>query len=382
MRREILALEALGAQVVRVSVRSVNEELVDESDKNEADKTHTIINSSKFKSIGNLLFHALLCLPRITRCFGVWLQLVHNARDDYLKHFFYWAEACWLLKFSDRQGVSHIHAHFGTNPATVAILCHAMGGPTYSITFHGPEEFDSPRQLSLGLKVQHAKFVVAITSFCRSQLFRWVEFAWWDKVKEVHCSVDELNLAAAPKDLIPSGCFLSIGRFCEQKGQMLLLGAFARLHKTHPDAVLHLVGDGEMRQLLEAFIAEKQLQDSVVLHGWQNETKIIELLDASTVMVLPSFAEGLPVVIMESFARRTPVITTYIAGIPELVDEQTGWLIPAGCEESLLNAMQLSLSTTEKALRDMGEQAIRKVRARHSAITEAKQLLSFMEMQS
>jgi colanic acid/amylovoran biosynthesis glycosyltransferase len=270
--------------------------------------------------------------------------------------------------------VEHIHVHFGTNSATVAMLCRKMGGPTYSMTIHGPEEFDSPLAIALDEKIRHAKFVVAISSYCRSQLFRWIPFSDWKKIKEVHCAVNEGFLAKENIEFLEPKRFLSVGRLCEQKGQMLLLEAFQKVYQIHKDAQLHLVGDGEFREAIEAYISENGLKNNVHLLGWKSSDEIAEQMDKCSAMVLPSFAEGLPVVIMEALARKRPVISTFIAAIPELIDNRCGWLVPAGNAHKLSEVMLEVINTPSEQLYSMGCIGFNRILAEHNSILEAKKL--------
>ncbi len=379
IRREILALESLGAEVHRVSVRQVAEKLVDVVDQQEQERTHFIIGQSKASSAQAMALAALGNFFLLVKSLPLCFRLAKNANGTYVKHFFYLLEACWLFEFCKKRDVHHVHAHFGTNSATVALLCRSLGGPQYSFTVHGPEEFDSPRALSLQEKIGCAKFVVAITSFCKSQLFRWADFADWSKITEVHCAVDDDLLKQSPSPVTTTRRFVSIGRLCEQKGQIVLLQAMARIRQKCPDIQLHLIGDGEYRGYFEQFIKDNDLQNNVVLHGWQGTAGIIEQLDSGTALVLPSFAEGLPVVIMESFARRRPVLTTYIAGIPELVTPDCGWLVPAGDVDALTGAMQAVIDTPAEQLSAMGDRGYAAVRSRHSAVKEAEKLFKWIK---
>lgn len=378
IRREILALEGLGAEVLRVSVRQVAETLVDPVDREEQDKTHFIISSSKGRSAWAIFTATLSQLPRLLKALPLWYRLGKNAHGSYLKHFFYLAEACWLRRFSAKHGVQHIHAHFGTNSASVALLCRQLGGPEYSFTVHGPEEFDSPKALSINEKIHHAKFAVAITSFCKSQLYRWADFADWPKITEVHCAIDDAVLQNSSNAVTSALRLVSIGRLCEQKGQVILLSAIRQIKKRHPAIELNLIGDGEYRGYIERYIKEHGLEGNVILHGWQGTAGIIEQLDQSAALVLPSFAEGLPVVIMEAFARRRPVLTTYVAGIPELVTSDCGWLVPAGDVDALARAIETIVDTPTAELTAKGEHGYEAVLARHSAATEASKLYKHM----
>lgn len=374
IRREILALERQGANINRVSIRRVPESIVDEGDLAELEKTAFIIGDSSLKSALSLIVLAVKNIRHSIKALPMMFSLAKNAHYSFMRHFFYWLEAVWLFDHCKQHAIEHVHAHFGTNPAAVALLARTMGGAPYSFTVHGPEEFDSPVALSLNKKIAHSAFVVAITSFCRSQLMRWADFDHWGKIKEVHCALDEQLLGSLKTAERIPGKIVNIGRLCEQKGQWILLQAFNRLKESHSEATLHLVGDGEYRHVFEKFVKDNALTDRVVFHGWLAGKNIIEQLDSASAMVLPSFAEGLPVVIMEAFARRTPVVTTTIAGVPELVTPENGWLVPAGDVESLIGAISNVLSAPVAQVQIKTELAYQAVSARHNADIEATTL--------
>jgi colanic acid/amylovoran biosynthesis glycosyltransferase len=292
-----------------------------------------------------------------------------------LYHLVYLAEACKLLPWLKAHQSQHLHAHFGTNSAEIAMLASKLSNVPYSITVHGPEEFDKPQALGLNTTISMAKFVVAISSFGRSQLFRWADFADWEKVKVVHCGLeaDFYNVTAQAMPLKPR--FVCVGRLCEQKGQMLLIEAAKRLRDDAVDFELVLAGDGEMRADVEALINQYALQNQVKITGWiSSEAVRAHILNAQA-LVLPSFAEGLPVVIMEAMSLRRPVISTYIAGIPELVKQgENGWLCVAGDIDDLTRTMREALNTPLASLEAMGEAAYRRAIGRHNIDIEAAKL--------
>ena len=113
-------------------------------------------------------------------------------------HLIYLAEACLIRRWLVETGVSHVHAHFGTNSAEVAMLVQTLGGPPFSFTAHGPEEFDKAPLIGLAEKIRRAAFVVAVSSFGRSQLFRLVEHEHWDKIHVVHCGLEPSFLRGRP----------------------------------------------------------------------------------------------------------------------------------------------------------------------------------------
>jgi glycosyltransferase involved in cell wall biosynthesis len=287
----------------------------------------------------------------------------------------YLAEACRILQWLRQFGSTHVHAHFGTNSTEVVMLAHALGGPGYSFTVHGPEEFDKPQFISLGSKIERARFVVAISSYGRSQLYRWVAHTQWPKVQVVHCGLDAAFHSVAPSNPPDRPRLLCVGRLCEQKGQLLLIQAMALLAQRGVVWELVLAGDGEMRPDIEALVAQHGLQAQVRITGWISSAQVRNEILAARAMVLPSFAEGLPVVIMEAMALRRPVLTTAIAGIPELVRPgESGWLFAAGDVVALADAVASCLTTPVVQLATMGEQAHRRVLERHNIDTEATKL--------
>jgi glycosyltransferase involved in cell wall biosynthesis len=243
------------------------------------------------------------------------------------------------------------------------------------MTVHGPDEFDAPRALSLRDKVADAAFVAAISDFCSAQVRRWSRAEDWHKIHVVRCGVDRAFLDAAVPIARQSRMLLSVGRLSAQKGQLLLIEAFARLRAAGFDATLTIAGDGELRADVERAIRAHGLEPDVTLAGWVDEAELRRLLVAARALVLPSFAEGLPVVLMEALAMERPVIATYVAGTPELVTHgQNGWLVPAGNIDALACAMHAALSEPVERLEGMGAAGARRVRERHDASIEAARL--------
>ncbi|MEG1628296.1 glycosyltransferase family 4 protein [Pseudomonas sp.] len=380
IRREILALERLEVEVQRIALRGWDADLQDAEDISERDKTRYVLQ----EGVKGLLKPVLQVLrSRPQRFFStLWLALRMGLRADraWPYHLVYLAEACRLLQWLQADGVEHVHAHFGTNSTEVVMLANALGGPAYSFTVHGPEEFDKPQFLHLGEKVRRAAFVAAVSSFGRSQLFRWVAHRHWGKVKVVHCGLEpafhQISAVAAPS--VPR--LVCVGRLCEQKGQLFLLEAARILAAQSLAFEIVLAGDGEMRGQIEALIAEHDLQAHIRITGWISSAQVREEMLAARALVLPSFAEGLPVVIMEAMALRRPVLTTYVAGIPELVRHgENGWLFPAGAVDELAAAMADCIAQPVEVLQRMGDAAYQRVLQRHDIDTEAAKLLSYFK---
>lgn len=381
IRREILALEAQGVRVSRYAVRGWADAVVDPADQAEQIQTRYLLQYGLPGLLPALLASLLLSPLRFWSALKLALQASRGADRPWPLHLVYLAEACQLARWLKQNPVDHLHAHFGTNSAEVAMLAHALGGPGYSFTVHGPEEFDKPQALHLALKVAYSQFVVAISSYGRSQLWCWLPHTQWHKVQVVHCGLDAA-FHQVPEVPIPQGPRLvCVGRLCEQKGQLLLVEAARQLRDAGQPLELVLAGDGEMRASIEALVAQYGLQQQVRITGWISAEQVRNELLAARALVLPSFAEGLPVVIMEAMALRRPVLSTYVAGIPELVQPGVhGWLFPAGDAQALAQAMRECLQAAPEALQAMGQAAYSRVLERHDINTEVSRLKVHMEV--
>lgn len=375
IRREILALERQGFDVLRVALRGWDGELVDKEDERERSRTHYILKGGVLPLLLALFRTAIRSPGRFLAALGLALRMGWHAARPLPFHLVYLAEACHMLPWLKSFDAVHVHAHFGTNSAEVVMLARALGAPPYSFTVHGPEEFDQPQFLGIDEKVRRSAFVVAISSYGRSQLYRWVEHAHWPKVKVVHCGLEAAFHQVPPVPLPIAPQLVCVGRLCAQKAQLLLVEAVSRLAAKGLRVDVVLAGDGEMRGEIERLIAKYGLGHQIRITGWISGDQVREEILAARALVLPSFAEGLPVVIMEAMALRRPVLTTYIAGIPELVRTgENGWLFPAGDIDELVVAMKDFLSRTDEDLRIMGDAAHRRVLARHDIDTEAAKL--------
>jgi colanic acid/amylovoran biosynthesis glycosyltransferase len=373
IRREILALETLGLQIQRIALRGWDEEVPDPLDQSEKNKTRYVLRNGALSLLLPCAIFLLTAPIRLLRTFKLSVRLSAKTDCRLLHHLVCVMEACVALRWVRKYGATHVHAHFGTNSAEVALYMRLIGGPTFSFTAHGPREFVAP--LALDEKLHHARFAIAISSFGRSQLYMRTSYADWPKIHVVRCGVDRgfyQNTASSPG---AARGFVCVGRLSEAKGQMLLLEATARLISRGIDVNLTIAGDGPMRSALENFIDAHNLGNRVRITGWISSQQVREELLAARALVLPSFAEGLPVVVMEAMSLRKPVLTTYIAGIPELVQHDVnGWLFPAGSIGDLEAAIEDCLSRSQEDLDRMGAEGFTRIVKHHSVETEAARL--------
>ena len=377
IRREILAVERLGVEVTRLALRGWDEKLVDGEDKAERARTRYVLQGGA--GLGSAMVRMALLHPlRFARAFSRAIHMSRRGDRPLPVHLIYLAEACRIASWLEADRIQHLHAHFGTNSAEVAMLTRILGGPPWSFTVHGPEEFDKAPLIRLSEKIHDCDFVVAVCSFGRSQLYRIAERRDWSKIKVVHCGLDRsfsaaVNVTPSAKQLV------CVGRLCEQKGQLLLVEAARHLTEQGQSFTLVFAGDGELRGEIEMLVKRYKLERTIRITGWISGAQVREEILASRALVLPSFAEGLPVSIMEAMALCRPIISTYVAGIPELVRSGTeGWLVPAGDVAALVEAMRSCLNAPVSLLERMGRAARERVLERHDIDVEAAKLAALI----
>lgn len=360
IQREVAGLRRNGAEVITCSIRRTGvEHLVGEEQVAEAARTFYVLNAAKRP------LHLLRChvqaVFRAPRCYIRAFSLAMKTRPAGLKglmyQLFYFAEAAVLAAHLRQNSVTHLHNHIAKASCTVAMLTSEMSGIPYSFTLHGPDIFFEPHHWRLDEKIARARFVACISHFCRSQAMAFSKPEQWQKLHIVHCGV-EADLYGERQNTSGKN-LLFVGRLAAVKGLPVLFEALAMLQESHPDIRLTLIGDGPDRALLETLA--KPLGKMVSFARYRSQSEVALALQASDALVLPSFAEGLPVVLMEAMAARIPVITTRIAGVPELVEEGiSGVLVAPG--DSVALAAGIERIIMEGDLREsMGRAGRKKV---------------------
>ncbi len=368
IRREIEAMERRGAPILRYAIRSSANGLIAEEDRREAERTRYLVGTSPAAIAGAILESAFARPAACLKALIAAARIGIGSDAGLVRHFLYFAEALALSSWLRRDGADHVHAHFGTNSATVAMLAARVSGIGYSLTVHGPEEFDRAPKIALAEKIRRASFVIAVSSYGRSQLRRLVEPKHWDKIVIVPCGVDNSFYAGEPKPIASANRFVAVARLSEQKGILTLIEAAGKLRRGGRRFRLTIIGDGELRAAVETAIAREGVKAEVTLAGWKTPAEVRHAIEDAGVFVLPSYAEGLPVSIMEAMSLARPVISTFVAGIPELVvSGETGWLTPASDAEALANAMTEAMALPPAALDAMGRKGRARVLSRHDS---------------
>ena len=347
--REVRALRARGVEVATFSVRGPSrDELQDPLIAAEASTTWTILA----QPIARLILAMVLgFFARPTRYVRT-LALALGHRPAGIKglalaiaHFI---EAISLALELRRRGIGHLHNHFANSGATIGLLAaHYLDIP-WSFTMHGISETDYPSGITLGRKVAAARFVICASYFIRAQAMRVSAPADWAKMHVVRCGIPLGDLPPKRPGRRSKPVIISVARLSSEKGLPGLLEAFGAVRKSHPGCSLILVGDGPEREALRQQARSLQLDDGVQFVGRKSEQATLDLIAESDLMVVASFMEGLPIVLLEAMAIGTPVIASHVAGIPELVvDGRSGLLFPPSDWDSLATAITRLLDDQE-----------------------------------
>lgn len=379
IQREVAALRALGYDVLTCSVRRTGpEHIVGPEQAQEQASTFHILEAAKSPlRLGGALLKALLKPQRFFAAAALAVRTTPPGLRGGLYQVFYFLEAVVLAEEMSRRDVTHLHNHIAKASCTVAMLASRLSGIPYSFTLHGPDIFFEPMHWRLDEKIARAAFVACISDFCRSQAMIFSAPEDWPKLKIVHCGVQPDLYADAPP---PEGKrLLFVGRLAAVKGVAVLLDALAALRNAHPNVTLTLIGDGPERAALEAHATRLDLMSHVTFAGYKSQAEVAAALAGHDVFVLPSFAEGVPVVLMEAMAAGRPVVTTRIAGVPELVqDGLSGRLVAPGNTRDLELALDEMLSGATD-LAAMGAAGRIKVGEDHDATREAAKLAEHIE---
>jgi glycosyltransferase involved in cell wall biosynthesis len=374
IQREVAALRDLGFTVETCSIRRTGpEHLTGPEQRSEAAATFYVIEAMR-RPLVSLRAHAraLRHPGRYLRALRLAWQTAPLGLRGRIFNLIYFAEAVVLAARMQDRGIVHLHNHIAKASCTVAMIASDISGIPYSFTLHGPDIFYEPYHWRLDEKIARAAFVACISEFCRSQAMVFSDPAHWGKLHIVHCGVDPARYDAPPRRA--GGQLLFLGRLAAIKGVPVLFEALAKVRGSEAPLRLVLIGDGPERATLVEMAARLGISDQVHFAGYKSQADVAAALQAADVLVLPSFAEGLPVVLMEAMAARLPVIATQIAGVPELVRPGVnGWLVPPGDVDDLADAIREATSDPARA-RAMGEAGRRVVERDFNAATEAATL--------
>lgn len=318
IRREVDSLRRHGVDIQTYSIRRPSDaEMQAPEDKASFAETRFVLPLSPLALLGTHL-RAFFTRP------ADWLSLLrlamrHRAPGTkaLLWAMFHFAEAVVLARMLRVAGITHVHNHFANAGATVGMMAARFAGLPWSLTLHGISETDYPAGLMLGAKLEAADFAACVSWFGRAQAMRVTAPAHWHKFAVVRCGLDLPALPPpAARNAGPRRAIVCVARLSAEKGHLGLLEAIASL-----DASLTLVGDGPMLGEIEAAVARLGLTGRVHFAGRLDEAATLAAIARADLLVLPSFMEGLPIVLMEAMAMGVPVIGSRVAGVPELIED-------------------------------------------------------------
>lgn len=382
--REVEALRKLGARIATFAIRPTPEDqLLAPADREAAATTVTIL-PFRWRQLAAHLRLALRA-PRVyLETMRRALELAPPGLRGRLWQLFYFLEAVVLWRECERRDIHHVHVHLANAAADVALLAAEIGRATdpgsewgWSFTMHGPTEFYDVRHFRLPEKIASARFVVCISDFARSQLMGFCEPETWERLHVVHVGIpiERFTPASTPVangngngngSAAASGnghhpTILYIGRLVPEKGQAVLLEAVAKLAERGTEVNVALAGEGSLRPELEAKVGRLGIAERVRFLGAVGQDELHRLYEEAAIFCLPSFAEGVPVVLMEAMAMGLPVVTTRIAGIPELIEDgRSGVLLAPGRADSLADSLATLVADGElrRRLGEGGREAV------------------------
>lgn len=380
--REVVELRRIGFEIDVASINQADRcsEGLTETEAAEAARTYYVIPQG---ISGALSGHAFALINQPSAYLRGLLMAFRLGQGDLRRQFMnftYFTEALMIGAWMHRRTQKHLHVHLGQQVATVGMFVKKVFGYDLSITVHGPDEFFDAKGQYLEQKVEAADFICCISFFARSQLMKHAAHNHWRKLVVARLGVDAALFRPARLQRA-DGVFeiLCVGRLTPAKGQHLLVEALSAMLESGRSARLRMVGDGVDRYSLTALVARCGLGASVVFEGAVNQDRIRALYALADCLCLPSFAEGIPVVLMEAMAMEIPCVTTHIAGIPELIrDGVEGLLVAPSDLDGLVDA--LSLLCDDPALRySLGQAGRRRVLAQYNLSENVRTLADIFE---
>jgi glycosyltransferase involved in cell wall biosynthesis len=370
---EVRAMREAGVHVETVSIRRVSSEaLLADADRREYDRTHALLPVAPARLVrahARALGRAPLAYLRTL------VSALRDARGGpraTLWQLFYFGEALLLWAWLEDRGVRHVHVHHANVSSDVALLACRFANAlersegaerwTWSLTLHGPTEFADVPGHKLRLKTETADAVVCVSDYARSQLLSIVDGNVGGRLHTVHCGVDmeRFSPRASTRNDGPLSV-LTVAQLARRKGIDVLLDAVALLRERDVPVDAVIVGEGGERRGLEARARELGLDEVVTFAGAVGQDRIPDYYARADVFCLPSFAEGIPIVLMEAMARELPVVATAIMGVPELVVHGRCGLLVAPARADELAAALEELARDPALREQLGREGRRRV---------------------
>jgi glycosyltransferase involved in cell wall biosynthesis len=377
IQREVAGLRALGFDVHTFTIRrTAATQHMSDAIRAEAAGTFAVLPTLLSLAGVFALMTSLLSPGRLLSALALAQSTAPKGIRGRAYALIYLAEAIVLAHQLRGRGIKLLHNHIAKASCTVAMLAAQLASIPYSFTLHGPDDLAEPGFWRLDAKIARAAFVACISDYARAQAMVVAGREHWSKLHVIHCGVDPDRYAGRPER--PGNHLVFVGRLAAVKGVPVLLQALLNARMTHPDLRLTLIGDGPERAALQAEATALGLDDHLTFTGYLAEDGVARVLQAADALVLPSFAEGVPVVLMESMAAGLPVIATRVAGVPELVGPDCGILVAPGDADALGDAIARLMGDADLRVA-MGQAGQKAVRAGFDASVEAARLATLFQ---
>ncbi|MGH2852767.1 MAG: glycosyltransferase family 4 protein [Solirubrobacteraceae bacterium] len=390
--REVAALRRLGAEIATFSIRRASaDQLLAQADRAAFETTYAILPPRWGRLLGAHLKLMIKAPQAFFATLAFALGLAPAGVRGRLWQLFYFVESVMLWRECRERGIRHIHVHLANAAADVALLAAHLGTAieperpwSWSFTMHGPTEFYDVGHYRLAEKLRHARFVVCISDYARSQLMTLCNPEMWNRLHVIHIGIPIGQFTRSENGSRPQRdrpMILFIGRQVPEKGQAVLLQAVASLAARGRLVDVTLAGEGLARPMLERLAERLGIAAQVSFPGAVGQEEIQALYAGASIFCLPSFAEGVPGVLMEAMAMKLPVVSTRITGIPELIDDgQTGLLVVPGRVDELADAFERLLADPSFC-REIGSRAREKVLREFNTERSAERLYALFAEQ-
>ena len=348
IQREVMGLRERGIDVRTFSVHKTGTDH-DVGPEVIAEKKNTfyVLPVNPFRLLALNLSTLVMFPTRYLHALSLALKTARPGLAGLIYQLFYFQEAVVISRELRRHKIHHLHNHLGDLSGTVAMLASSIAGIGFSMTVHGSDFYFDPTHWALREKVKLSRFIICISHYCKSQMMLFSDQEDWNRLKIVHCGIDPDRFGYAGVRETAKN-LLYVGRLAVEKGIPVLFESLSMLKDRGHDFVMTMVGDGPDRVALEEMALRLRISDRIIFAGYAGQDKVKEYLQKSDILILPSFAEGVPVTLMEAMACGIPVIGTQVGGVPELiVHDQTGQLVPPADSISLADAIIRYLDNTE-----------------------------------
>jgi colanic acid/amylovoran biosynthesis glycosyltransferase len=305
-----------------------------------------------------------------SRYFRAWAKTIWQTYREpgvLLRALAIFPKSVYFARQMEELDVDHVHAHFAWLEGIAAGIVSDLTDITFTIHPHAFGLFGR-NQRDVRSELENATQVVTISEYHREYIAALCPRIDLDAIKVVHCGLDTGRFRSTSRDSAGGPVrILAVGSLIEKKGHEYLIDACALLAERGLSFECDIVGCGPLQGMLQTRIDRHGLHDTVRLLGALEQARVLELYQSANVFALPCVVaqggdrDGIPVALMEAMACELPVITTPVAGIPELVlDGETGLFVEERGALSLANALE-RLITDENMRRQLGRQARQRI---------------------